>query len=98
MTLTNEQQQQIINLLNSRNLGTKGCAICGTKNAWQLEPVIYEAREFTGGPVSTEGAILPAIVLSCGSCGNTVLLSAIRLGILVPVQNEEEEGGGEERG
>jgi hypothetical protein len=90
MMLTNEQQEQVIHLLNSKNLGSKGCGMCGTRNSWQLEPVIYEVREFNGGPTSTEGALLPAIALSCNACGNTVFLSALRLGIRGPVQ---EEGG-----
>ncbi len=89
MTLTTEQQEQITALLNNRNIGSKGCHMCGTTGGWELEPVIYEMREFGGNAVATAATVYPALVLTCNSCGHAAFLSALRLKVIVPVEQAE---------
>jgi hypothetical protein len=57
------------------------CQICGSPN-WQFDDVIFEIRQFMGGGVSAEGVIKPAVAVTCGDCGNIVLINAFAAGAL----------------
>ena len=50
---------------------------------------IYEIREFQGGNFIIGGTpIVPVLPVTCGNCGNTVLVNAIVAGV-----TKREEGG-----
>lgn len=57
------------------------CNVCGSGN-WQFDDVIFELRQFMGGGATAEGVIKPAIAVTCGDCGNIVLINAFAAGAL----------------
>lgn len=57
------------------------CAVCGTGN-WQVEDAIFELREFAGGAVSTQVAVKPLLAMTCNTCGQTLLMSPLKTGII----------------
>jgi hypothetical protein len=71
----------------------KKCWVCGTKN-WSVLPSLFEMREFDGGSLNLSGDLVPLLVLSCVHCGNTVMFSAIKLGIVPPRKEEVPAAAG----
>lgn len=57
------------------------CHVCASGN-WQFDDVIFEIRQFMGGGSTAEGVIKPAIAVTCGDCGNIVLINAFAAGAL----------------
>lgn len=98
MKLTKEQVSLILTKLNNYNYnnGRRPCSICGNQK-WLLNDTIFEMREFNGGDliIGEKSAIMPVISLSCTECGNTLFLSAIKMGVISPqptnAQGEMEE-------
>lgn len=87
MKLTKEQTALLLSKLNNYNYnnGRRPCAICGN-DKWLLNDTIFEMREFNGGNFIIGGkcAIMPVVSISCKECGNTLFLSAIRMGVVTP--------------
>jgi hypothetical protein len=75
-----------------QNILRQPCAVCGGGN-WQLEDPLFELREFAGGNVPTEGVVKPLLAVTCKTCGNVVLMSAITTGVIsapqAPVANAQ---------
>ena len=57
-----------------------------------LDDVIFEIRQFMGGGISNEGVIKPAVAVTCGDCGNIVLINAFSAGALRVQQNPAQQG------
>ncbi len=49
---------------------------------WELGFYVAEVRAFTGGGLNVGGPIYPYVVATCKDCGYTVLISAMKIGIL----------------
>jgi hypothetical protein len=64
-----------------QNILRQPCAVCGGGN-WQLEDPLFELREFSGGNVTTEGVVKPLLAVTCKTCGNVMLMSAITTGVI----------------
>jgi len=64
-----------------QNILRQPCAVCGGGN-WQLEDALFELREFAGGNLPTEGAVKPLLAVTCKTCGNVVLMSAVTSGVI----------------
>jgi hypothetical protein len=79
MRLAPQQVEQLKQRLQSTFKNP--CQICGSPN-WQFDDVIFEIRQFMGGGVSAEGVIKPAVAVTCGDCGNIVLINAFAAGAL----------------
>jgi hypothetical protein len=79
MRLAPQQVEQLKNVLQTKFKNP--CHVCGSGN-WQFDDVIFEVRQFMGGGVSNEGVIKPAVAVTCGDCGNIVLLNAFAVGAL----------------
>lgn len=100
MKLTKEQTSIILSKLNDYRDSRRPCVICGN-NHWTVNDCIFETREFfnEGYKLGTPIATMPMITITCDNCGNTLFLSAIRMG-LVNVANEESlnsKDNGEEK-
>jgi hypothetical protein len=79
MQLTDKQLQTVsVNL--AKKIGGKfpPCSLCAS-TTWQTQRRLYELREF-GGVTEGEGTA-PALVIVCTTCGHTVLLSPLALGL-----------------
>ena len=88
MRLAPQQVEQLKQRLQSTFKNP--CQICGSPN-WQFDDVIFEIRQFMGGGVSAEGVIKPAVAVTCGDCGNIVLINAFAAGAL-RVQQQSAQG------
>jgi hypothetical protein len=64
-----------------QNILRQPCAVCGAGN-WQLEDPLFELREFAGGTIPTEGVVKPLLAVTCKTCGNVLLMSAITTGVI----------------
>lgn len=70
--------------LNSKINGNwfRECPVCHGKETIGFESDLMQLTEFKGGNLSNEIAVIPLVVLTCGNCGNTILLNAINLGLV----------------
>jgi len=60
------------------------CPFCGTKD-WKVSRQIYHLLEYSEGRTLTVGGpVLPISPVTCGNCGNVVLVSAIASGLVAP--------------
>jgi len=60
----------------------KPCPICGAGN-WNVSDSIFELREYNQGDLIVGGGpIIPVVPVTCDNCGNTVLVNAIKAGII----------------
>lgn len=64
------------------------CPMCQS-GEWSVQSKIFELREYRGGSFVVGGVpILPVVPITCGNCGNTLLINAIKLGVLKPGQGQ----------
>lgn len=49
---------------------------------WELGGSLAQAPLFSSGNIVVGGPVYPYVVISCSSCGYTVLINAIKIGIL----------------
>lgn len=61
------------------------CPMCKTEN-WIIPDTMFELKEHTGGRIIHDRltTISPVIMVTCGNCGNTLLLNAMVVGIFDP--------------
>jgi len=57
------------------------CCQCGVAN-WQVQDAVFELRQFSEGSLVVGGPIIPVVPVTCANCGNTLLVNAIRAGII----------------
>ncbi len=74
---------KIIGHLNSKWEG-RSCQMCGT-GKWNVSDSIFELREYNqGNMVIGGGPIIPIVPVTCENCGNTILVNAIKAGLIEP--------------
>ena len=56
--------------------GKRACPMCG-KGPWNALDSTYQLTEYNEGSLVLGGPLVPVIPVTCGSCGNTVLVNAI---------------------
>src|SRR5258705_10513057 len=87
MKLTAEQQARALECV--RKFQPIVCSVCKHRD-WDLQDNYFRIREFEKeDPDSKSAIVLPAIALTCRTCGNTLLLNAIVLGLLTPKTQAE---------
>lgn len=69
-----------------RRLLGKKCQLCDSED-WDVGLYLGEIRIFRRGSILDGDGVYPCVVVHCGTCGNTLLLNAIVLGI---VEQESE--------
>ena len=62
------------------------CPFSGDTN-WDIGRYITETRKFSGGSLDLYGPVYPFLVVTCKGCGYSVLLNAIKIGILSPKED-----------
>ncbi len=77
---TNYNTERFIQHLKDRWSG-RGCPLCGTSD-WQVQDSVFELRQFSGGGLQLGGSIIPLVPVICANCGNTVLVNALKAGVL----------------
>jgi len=91
-------QMELIRAALERKLGPReigACSICSTRN-WLLETSGLAILVLSDDPSVAQrgGKAIPAVVLSCTNCGNTVLLNIFNLGVpgaLIKNESDAEE-------
>jgi hypothetical protein len=78
-----ETQSRFIEFLRSK-WKDEGCPLCHEQN-WGVQDKVFELREF--GTELLAGRVIPVVPVTCLTCGNIVLVSAIVSGA---VQKEPE--------
>lgn len=60
------------------------CPMCNG-GPWHVDGTAFELRAFQGGNmVLGAGPIIPVIPVTCNNCGYTVLVNAIKAGVVSP--------------
>lgn len=52
------------------------------------QDTLFELRQFNEGSMVIGGPLIPVIPISCGNCGNTVMINAIAAGLYKPETGE----------
>lgn len=81
--------QQIIRFLTEKWQG-RACPMCGAGN-WNVQDHVFQLTVFSGGAIVAGGPLIPIIPVTCGNCGNTVLVNAITAGAVTPDPSEAKE-------
>ena len=93
MKLTKEQTDLIISKLNNFKDKRQPCSVCGGCQ-WIINDTIFEVREFNMGDMVIGGAnsaVMPMVSISCVNCGHTRFLSAIKLGVINPQDEQKKD-------
>lgn len=64
------------------------CPLCGSSK-WSVTGKVFQLPEFNPEQSDNTQVVYPVIPISCNSCGNVILISAIRAGI---VSKEKSDG------
>ena len=84
MQLNPKQLEDVIEYLKTWK--TAECAICGFDD-WAVSAVVFGLPEYVSGGSSHWNQVFPVVPLTCKTCGNVLLVSAIAAGIVkAPVQ------------
>ena len=81
MKLTPDQREKVTKAIHNFGLSFRPCPVCA-QTQWIVAESIYELREFEGGNLTVGGPIYPVIAILCNICSNTILLNALRLGVI----------------
>ena len=57
------------------------CSICGNSD-WLGEDQAMELRPFNEGRLGGPGPVVPLLVITCSTCGNTLFFNAILAGLV----------------
>jgi predicted nucleic-acid-binding Zn-ribbon protein len=81
MKLSENQTSKVLEALNK--YAPLSCPICKSQN-FQLNDIIFEIREFSGGNlvIGGQSSIFPAITLTCKQCGYSHFFNAVSLGLI----------------
>lgn len=79
--MSDVNQDELINILNEKWHG-RHCPMCGEGN-WIVSNKIFELREFNDGNIVIgSGPITPLLTITCGNCGNIVMVNPMAIGLL----------------
>lgn len=88
--MTKIDSTAFINYLNEKWKNVS-CPLC-KKGPWGISDSTFELREFHGGNmvIGGQSSILPVVPVTCNNCGNTVLISALKAGVIEQETAEEK--------
>jgi hypothetical protein len=78
-----EKHGKLLAALNSKVTFPIPCPLCHTAD-WDLNPEIFQYSPYSKGTLVAGGLLFPVILLVCKKCGNTISISAVKLGIVNP--------------
>jgi len=80
--LSEFKSEKVIAFLSER-WGNRACPMCG-KGPWSVQDKIFQLSEFHQGSLVVGGPLIPVVPVTCGNCGNTVLVNALISGGMQP--------------
>ena len=94
MKLTAEQAKKVLDYIIQKTENNPiVCPICRNEQ-WKLNDILTETREFNDDkiPMGPELQVMPFVSIICNNCGHTLLINAIRAGIVDPQPKKNEDG------
>ena len=86
----NFDSQKVLTHLKEKWKG-KSCPMCEIGN-WNVSDNIFELRKFHGGNlVVSNTPIVPLVPVTCDNCGNTILVNAVKIGLIKPSNKQDNE-------
>jgi hypothetical protein len=82
---------KVIEFFNKKWGEYKVCPVC-KQTDWIIFERLYEVREYHEEGMVLAGGIIPFIVVSCTTCGNTRFFNAIVAGVVKSREKEVENG------
>lgn len=73
-------KDKAVSWLNKHWQGNKLCPIC-SHNEWTVSDELAEIRPFKGGALTVGGSLYPLLVVTCATCGHTLLFNAVLSGL-----------------
>jgi len=90
VNLNESQNRLIIRRINEVWTGNRPCPICSKSTRWDISG-IHQVQQYNEGNHCPGAPIAPLILISCRSCGHTILFSAIGLGVVDPSTGKVKE-------
>ena len=59
----------------------RACPVCDN-TSWSISDELVEVRPYKGGGLTVGGSLYPFMVVTCGTCGNTLLFNAVLAGLV----------------
>lgn len=82
MQLTPDQVQALVDKLNTLPYFLKPCHVCRT-GRWEVSDSVFELKEYGHGSLlGGSGSLYLVAPITCSNCGHTVLMNAIKLGLV----------------
>ncbi len=80
--MSDVNQDELIKILNEK-WKSRPCLMCGDAN-WIVSNKVFELREFNEGNliIGGGGPITPVVTITCGNCGNIVMVNPMAIGLL----------------
>lgn len=87
----NAEDQTAVSAWAEQHWKNRTCPISGHAT-WEVPQFLVQSPRFIpGGGLTIGGGLLPMLALVCSGCGYTMLINAIKVGILKP-QAPKKEG------
>jgi hypothetical protein len=83
MTLNDSQCKLIVRKIHEVWTGKRPCPICSKSTSWDISG-IHQIQRYNEGNHCTGAPIVPLILVTCRTCGHTILFNAISLGVVDP--------------
>jgi len=81
VNLNESQSKLILQKLKVVWTGDRPCPICSNSTAWDISGV-YQIQQYNEGNYCPGAPIAPMILVTCRTCGHTILFNAIALGVV----------------
>lgn len=86
--LDEENKKVLASKIDKKWKKSKECSVCGEMK-WSMSDNIFSLPQF--GPGGQAGKkVYPAVVLTCGECGNSLFFNAMSLGISFKTTQAED--------
>lgn len=76
MNANKEKLNHMINIIKPGK-----CQLCGN-DEWEITEKVFQLYEFDNKGLLLKGAAYPVIPITCKNCGNTILVNAIKAGVI----------------
>lgn len=86
--LTPEDQERVVSWLQARWGVTPECPFHG-RTSWQIGETLVQTVQYSPSGFLVGGLVYPLIVVTCSTCGFTVLVNAVLAGIVQPTATPE---------
>ena len=91
MTLNGCHRKFISDKLKSVWKGKRPCPCCIGDTVWGISDIV-EVKQFNEGNSCPGAAIIPLVLITCNTCGYSIMFNGIALGVVDPITGKVKEG------